>query len=30
VRMIAARKPPAAWVGLRRTLALRFATPTEG
>lgn len=30
VRMIAARRPPAAWVGLRRTLVLRFATPAEG
>ena len=29
IRMIAARKPPAAWVGLRKTLALRFA-PAPG
>lgn len=30
VRMVAARRPPAAWTGLRRTLALRFAPVTGG
>lgn len=29
VRMIVAREAPAAWVGMRRTLALRFAPPAE-
>ena len=28
--MIAARETPPAWVGMRKTLALRFAPPTEG
>jgi len=30
VKMIAARKAPLAWTGMRRTLALRFAPPVEG
>ena len=30
VRMIAARKPPAAWIGLRNTLGRRFAALPEG
>ncbi|MGZ5433860.1 MAG: hypothetical protein ACXW5U_11085 [Thermoanaerobaculia bacterium] len=30
VKMIAAREAPAAWIGMRKTLALRFAPPAEG
>ena len=30
VKMIAARQAPRAWTGMRKTLALRFAPPTEG
>lgn len=30
VKLIAARRAPAAWVGMRKTLALRFAPQTEG
>jgi hypothetical protein len=30
VRLIAARQAPAAWTGAKKTLALRFASPTEG
>lgn len=30
IKLIVARKPPAAWVGLRETLSRRFAEPVEG